>query len=129
MSTKLDLDHLKEIRKAVTKAINTVRTETLNAYSRKKISREQLVEAKDKWDELETKEIELQGSINSEELEMILDTSVENPVSRILQATHELEKAAQQNNNFSQLLSKISDVTQTIANIIKIIPTDQLLIL
>lgn len=127
MSTKLNLGNLKKIRAALTNAINVVRTEANAAFDSREISDSEWQQAKDKWGELETDESELQGLINELELEFILDTDVNSPRSRILQATNRLENAARNIDEFGSFLSEIANVINIFASTVKAIQSGGLL--
>jgi hypothetical protein len=127
MSTKLNIGNLKRIRAELTNTINLVRTEANNAFDARKISDSEWQQAKDEWGKLETQESELQGLINSLELEFILDTNVESPRSRILQATNRLEAAARNIDEFGSFLSEIAKVIDIFASTITAIQTGGLL--
>ena len=118
MSTELNLGNLKKIRQALTKAINVVREEVNDAFDLGEISVQEWQQAKDGWGKLETIESKIQALINGKELDFILDTNIESPRSRILQATNKLENAAQNIDNFGKLLSEIANIFNILTNII-----------
>lgn len=129
MSTKLNIGNLKRIRAELTSTINVVRTEANNAFDTREISDSQWQQAKDEWGKLEILEIELQGLINHLELGFILNTNVESPRSRILQATNRLEAAARNIDEFGSFSSEIAKVINIFASTITAIQTGGLLTL
>ena len=110
MSTELKLDDLKKIRQELEKLINTIREEVSDAFDMGEISTQQFLRAKDKWGDLETIELELQGYIDHKELDFILNTNVDSPYSRILQATNRLKNSARNIDNFNNFLSDVTEV-------------------
>ena len=128
MSTELNLGNLKKIRQELTKAINFVREKVNDAFDLGEISRQEWQQAKDGWGELETIESELQALINGKELDFILDTNIESPRSQILQATNQLENAAQKIDDFGNLLSEIAKISNILTNIINATQTGGILV-
>ena len=123
MSTEMNLGNLKKSRQALTEAINVVRKKANDAFDARKISDSKWQQIKDKWGELETKESELQGLLNQLELDFLLNTNVESPRSRILQATNRLENAARNIDEFGSFLSEIANVINIFTNIVQAITT------
>ncbi len=127
MPTELTLNNLKIIRQDLGDAIDVIRNKALEAYESRKISRSNLLKAKNEWGKLENSYIELAGLIMNKELDFILDTDVESPHSRIIQATNSLENAAQRIDNFASFLSEIGRVLGIFTSITKAISTGGIL--
>ena len=123
MSTELKLDDLKKICQELTKLINTIREEVSDAFDMGEISTQQFLRAKDKWGDLETIELELQGYIDHTELDFILNTNVDSPYSRILQATNRLKNSARNINNFNNFLSDVTEVLNIFTSTVQTVQT------
>lgn len=123
MSTELKLDDLKKICQELTKLINTIREEVSDAFDMGEISTQQFLRAKDKWGDLETIELELQGYIDHTELDFILNTNVDSPYSRILQATNRLKNSARNINNFNNFLSDVTEVLNIFTSTVQAVKT------
>lgn len=131
MSTKLDLNDLQKMREELSNTIEFIRKEAGKArdFDPPKISDRQWQQAKDEWGELETKELELQGEIDKLKLDFLLNTNVDSPRSRIIQATERLKTAAQHIEIFGAFLSEIGKVIGIFADTIKAIQTGGILTL
>ncbi|KST69010.1 hypothetical protein [Mastigocoleus testarum] len=123
MSTELKLDDLKKIRQELTKLINIIRAEVSDAFDMGEISTQQWLRARDKWGDLETIELELQGYIDYIELDFILNTNVDSPYSRILQATNSLKNSARNIDNFNNFLSDVTEVLNIFTSTVRAFQT------
>jgi hypothetical protein len=129
MSTELDLDDLKKMRQELFNTIEFVKNEAGNARDNGKINDQQFQQAQVEWGKLETKELELQGLIMALQLDFLLNTNVDSPRSRIIQATERLKTAAQNIEIFGNFLSEIAKVIDIFADTIKAIQTGGILTL
>ncbi len=118
MATELNKDNLREISNELTSTIAAIKEKALIAVDNEEISDSQFQQARDEYARLETQEIELQGLINSLELEFILNTSAESPLSQILQATEGLKSAEMKIDEFDSFSSNITEVINIVASTI-----------
>jgi hypothetical protein len=117
------------MRKNLSSTIEVVKKEAGKArdFHPPKISDQQFQQAQVEWGKLETQESTLQGLIMTLELDFLLDTNVDSPKSRIMQATNSLKTAAQRIDNFRSFLSEIGKVVGIFASTINAIKTGGLL--
>jgi 5'-deoxynucleotidase YfbR-like HD superfamily hydrolase len=120
-NTKLSLDDLKACRKELSDSINVTRHEAFEALGDRRISSAEFQDARDYWQQLQIYESKLQGLIMSLQLDFLLDTNVDSPRSRIVQATDKLKTAARRIQEFQNFLAAVADVIEIFAGVIKAI--------
>ena len=118
---KLDLDDLKNCRKKLSDLINEIRSKAFDALDDRKISSSEFQDARDNWQMLQIQESRLMGQIMSLELNFLLDTNVDTPLSKIVQATDKLNAAAINIEDFQKFLGAVTDVIEIFASVIKAI--------
>ena len=122
---QLDLDDLKNLRKELSKTINIIREEAFEAREtkeeEKKITEEQFKEAQNKWQDLQLEEMKLSGLLMSLELDFLLDTNADSPMSKIIKATTKLKEAAKKIKQFQDFLDAVADVIEIFGAVIKAI--------
>lgn len=121
MNKTLNLDELKALRKELSGTIHIIREEAFKAFEEKEIDQSQFQDAKDYWQELQIKESLLMGIIMSSELDFLLDTNINSPMSKIIQATQKLKKAARKIEDFQEFLKTVADVIEVFGVVVKAI--------
>ncbi|MEH2435291.1 MAG: hypothetical protein V7K25_13730 [Nostoc sp.] len=119
---KLNFKDLEDCRKRLSDSIDVTRSQALDALKNNKILSRQFQDAQDKWEKLQIRESELSVKIMSLQLDFLLDTNVNNPMSKIVGATDKLNAAARNIQNFQQFLDSIADVINIFDSLIKAIP-------
>ncbi|MBN3869043.1 MAG: hypothetical protein V7L00_05390 [Nostoc sp.] len=119
---KLNIDDLKKCREKLSESINISSSQALDAHNHNKISSSDFQEAQKKWEKLEIQESELSGKIMALQLDYLLETNVNSPMSRIVGATDKLNAAATDIRNFQHFLDSIADVINIFDSLIKAIP-------
>jgi len=118
---KLNLDDLKDSRRKLSDSINITRSQAFDALDHHKITSSQFQDAKYNWQMLQIQESQLTGQIISLQLDFLLDTNVNSPLSRIIQATDKLKAATTNIQEFEKFLGSITDVIEIFASVIKAI--------
>jgi len=129
MSDKLSIANLSRLLNELTNLIKIIKDEATEARAAREISSSEFIQVKDEWGKLETLQLRLKGLIDSQSLDYLLDTNVDSPRSRILQATERLKDATRNIDNIGAFLSSVADVISIFGNIAAVISSGGLLTL
>jgi hypothetical protein len=114
----MNKDDLIKTSKKLTTVIKLLEKNAETSRDDGKISPEQFLKAKDEWEKLETKALELKGLIDQIELEEITNPDVNSAFSNIINATGKLENAAQKIVNVGNVLTEIANVVDVVTSAI-----------
>lgn len=114
----MNIDDLKQGSQKLTKIIRLLRENAETSRDDGKITAEEFLKAKDKWEKLETRALEMRGVIDRLTLQEIMNPNVNSAYSNILNATDKLEKAAQKIVNFGNVLTELANVIDAVTSVI-----------
>ncbi len=114
----MNKDDLIEVSQKLTHIIRLLKENAETSRDEGKITAQDFLKAKDKWEKLETKALEMRGVIDQLTLQEITNPDVNSAYSNIIAATNKLQKAAQKIVNFGNLLTEIANVIDVATSVI-----------
>ena len=110
----MNKDDLIKTSKELTTKIKSLEKNAETARDDGAITPEQFLKAKDEWEKLETKALELKGLIDKIDLGKIMNPGVDSAFSNIINATKKLENAAKKIENVGNVLTEIANVVNVV---------------